>query len=341
MIQNRSNNGLLPTVSVIVPCYNYGRFLHDCVESILLQDGVNVEILIIDDASPDNTAEVAIKIARENRKVKFLQHTVNKGHIATYNEGIEWVSADYMMILSADDYLLPGALSRATTLMDAFPEVGFTCGKAIELNDRDTTTQEKVVIPDSDEVGRRVLTGLKFIELSGARNLVYTPTVVVRTELQKRLGGYRAELPHSGDMEMWLRLAAHASVGFLEGYQAVYRRHGSNMSETYMGKSWLPDLHQRKAALDCFFQTCGCVLPNAQYVQRKMFWSLSCVAVGFASAAFNIRNMEESERLSEFALAVCPDVKRSWQWARLMCKRFLGFRVWHTLQEAVESVKRC
>jgi glycosyltransferase involved in cell wall biosynthesis len=105
---------------VIVPCYRYGHFLRECVESVLSQAVENVRILIIDDASPDNTAEVAADLVREDSRVPFVRHTINKGHIATYNEWIEWASADYMLLLSADDYLLPGALSRAANLLDAF-----------------------------------------------------------------------------------------------------------------------------------------------------------------------------------------------------------------------------
>jgi glycosyltransferase involved in cell wall biosynthesis len=110
------------SVDVFVPCYRYEHFLRQCVESVFSQSGVSVRVLIIDDASPDNTAEVAAALASEDPLVSFIRHIENKGHIATYNEGIEWASADYMLLLSA---LLPGALSRAAELMDAHPEVGF------------------------------------------------------------------------------------------------------------------------------------------------------------------------------------------------------------------------
>ena len=244
----------MSSVDVIVPCYRYGHFLRECVESVLAQSVKNVRVLIIDDASPDNTAEVAADLVKKDPRVNFLRHAVNKGHIATYNEGIEWVSADYMLLLSADDYLLPGALNRSANLMDAHPEVGFTFGRAITLDDRGTKRQTQTV---TDKADQRILTGMEFIELSGSRNIVPTPTAVVRTELQKRLGGYLPELPHSGDMELWLRFAAHASVGMSEAYEAVYRRHAGNMSLDYTVKTWLPDLQQRKAAFDCFFKTCS------------------------------------------------------------------------------------
>jgi glycosyltransferase involved in cell wall biosynthesis len=317
----------MSSVDVIVPCYRYGHFLQECVESVLAESTIKVRVLIIDDASPDNTAEVAAGLARKDPRVAFLRHTTNKGHIATYNEGIEWVSADYMLLLSADDYLLPGALSRSVNLMDSHPEVGFTFGNAIEISDNGTTSQIKSV-HIADKAGWHIMGGLEFIELSKSKNIVPTPTAVVRTELQKRVGGYRPELPHSGDMEMWLRLAAHASVGILEANQAIYRRHGSNMDLIYYKEHCLPDLKQRKAALDCFFQTCSYTLPFAQKLRRTLYWHLSREAFRHASAAFNEGEMELSERLSDFALNVYPEAKISLRWMLLVGKRYLGFRAW-------------
>jgi hypothetical protein len=327
----------MSSVDVIIPCYRYGHFLRECVESVLAESVPNVRVLIIDDASTDNTAEVASDLVRKDARVTFLRHTTNKGHISTYNEGIAWASADYMLILSADDYLLPGALNRAASLMDAHPEVGFTFGKVIVLNDDGST---KITNVDADQTKWRILGGLEFIELSGAHNIVSTPTAVVRTALQKRLGGYLTNLPHSGDMEMWMRFAAHSSVGIFEAYQAVYRRHNGNMSLNLFGNGWLTDLEQRKAAIDCFFQTRSHLLPDASRLRRKLFWSLACRAVAFSSEAFNEHKMEISGQLSAYALQLCPEVKRSLQWMKLVCKRRMGPRAWHVVKPVVALTRQ-
>ena len=103
------------SVSVVVPCYNYGLFLEDAITSVLDdQEGVDVRVLIIDDASSDDSAEAARKIAARDPRVEVTVHATNKGHIATYNEGLlEWADGDYCVLLSADDRLTPGALRRA------------------------------------------------------------------------------------------------------------------------------------------------------------------------------------------------------------------------------------
>jgi glycosyltransferase involved in cell wall biosynthesis len=331
------------SIDVVVPCYRYGHFLRECVESVLCQTGVTVRVLIIDDASPDNTAEVAAELVREDPRVTFVRHRENKGHIATYNEGIDWALSDYMLLLSADDCSLPGALNRAAELMDAHLEVGLTFGNVIDVGDGGTKTPVRSVAEPDTKSDWRIMTGVEFIELSGAGCLIPTCTAVVRTALQKRLGGYRPELPHAGDMEMWLRFAAYASVGFLSAFQGISRRHRASMSAAYYhyradgrfvytAAGRLADLQQRKAVFDCLFEGCGDALPHPERLRHKLFHSLGAMAVGRASAAFNECEIEASKQLAEFAVGVCPEIKRSLGWVKLACKRRIGLRAWQALR---------
>src|ERR1700749_1026150 len=127
----------MTSVSVVVPCYKYGHFLEEAVSSVLDdQEGVDVRALIIDDASPDDSAEVARKIAARNPRVDLIVHETNKGNIATFNEGLlEWADGDYCILMSADDRLTPGALRRARDLLDAHSGVGFVYGHPLWITD--------------------------------------------------------------------------------------------------------------------------------------------------------------------------------------------------------------
>jgi glycosyltransferase involved in cell wall biosynthesis len=100
-------------VDVVVPCYNYGRFLRECVHSALSQEGVAVRVLIVDDCSPDDSEAVGRQLAAEDPRVEYRRNPVNRGHITTYNSAFDWLRAEYTSFLSADDLLTPGALRRA------------------------------------------------------------------------------------------------------------------------------------------------------------------------------------------------------------------------------------
>ena len=323
----------MSSVDVIVPCYRYGRFLNECVESVLTQSHRDLRVLIIDDASPDDSADVARRLAEADARVTARSHVTNMGHIATYNEGIEWTSGDYLLLLSADDYLLPGALERAVAVLDANPEVGFVFGRAIEMTADGEQSRTESFFPrvrNAPDVA--VISGAEFIHLSGAQNLVPTPTVVVRTALQKKVGGYRPELPHSGDMELWFRLAANGAVGVLEANQAIYRLHLNNMSREYNRQSRLPDLCQRKAAIDLFMATAGDKMPDAENMRRRFLKALARDAVGYASAAFNEGDLALSDDLARHSRALWPDIMHSFGWFKLQGKKMLGQKLWRWLQ---------
>lgn len=225
--------------------------------------------------------------------------------------------------------------------MDAHPEVGFTFGNYIELGEDGTETPVRRFAERTNKLDQSILPGLEFIELSGGSCLVATCSAVVRTELQKRLGGYRAELPHAGDMEMWLRFAANASVGFIKPFQGVYRRHNVNMSSSYYTTgARLAELRQRKAAIDCFFETCGDLLPNARRLRWKLYQSLGERTIFYASVAFNESEIEASTQLAEFAVGVCPQLYISSEWIKFALKRRMGPRAWRALRPAVAAIRR-
>jgi glycosyltransferase involved in cell wall biosynthesis len=232
------------TVQVLVPCYNYGRYLRQCVGSVLSQEGVDVRVLVIDDQSSDDTPEVCRSIAAQDARVEFIRHPRNKGHIATYNEGIARAQGDYFVLLSADDLLTPGSLARATGLMNRNPTVGFTYGYAKPVYGAELPP------PRTDETGCSVWRGRDWIGsmCRSGRNFVMSPEVVMRMDIQKRLGGYSASLPHSADMEQWLRAAAMSDVGRVNGAdQAYYRVHEQNMHRTVCS-GLLFDLKARRDA---------------------------------------------------------------------------------------------
>src|SRR5262245_3553031 len=103
----------MSSVDVVIPCYQYGRFLRECVSSVLTQGVSHIRVLIIDNASTDGSAEIARQLAAEDSRIEVAAHSHNVGPTASYNEGIDWASAEYFVLLDADDLLAPGCLARA------------------------------------------------------------------------------------------------------------------------------------------------------------------------------------------------------------------------------------
>ena len=323
-------------INVVVPCYNYGRFLGESVNSVLNdQPGSDVRVLIIDDASQDDSAEIARKLAAADDRIEVRVHSVNRGHIATFNEGLlDWADGNYCVLISADDRLAPGALRRAADLMDARPEVGFVYGHAVEFCDGEkpppvrTRCRSQTVWPGRWWFERR------FRE---ARNCIVSPEVVVRTSLQHQLGGYDPDLYHTADHEMWMRLAAHADVGYVRADQAFHRWHGNNMSLELSNR--LVTLRQVRAAHEAVLRRCGEVLPNAAELSEMVHRRLAREALWSATRAYDRRRTGAVpvEGLVAFALDCWPDAARLSAYRALQLRRRIGPTVMPYLQPFIWS----
>jgi glycosyltransferase involved in cell wall biosynthesis len=319
----QETNKRLNTVDVVVPCYNYARYLGRCVNSVLMQPDVKVRVLVIDDASTDDTPQVGEALASSDRRVEYRRHLANKGHIETYNEGlIGWSSADYVVLLSADDMLAPGSLSRAVTVMNNDDRIGMVYGRTIHF-------KKDIQLPV------KAPRGFKFTRWSGAswlerrcragHNVITSPEVVVRGRIQRSVGGYRPQLPHAGDLEMWLRIAAISDIGYVKQVQAFYRVHPQSMIRTVYSGGFF-DLQQRKEAFDSFFEHNSDRLPNADRLQNLANRSLAREALWDACRAYD-RNKIEERRAGEliaFAAKTLPGVDLLPEYAALRRRQSLG-----------------
>ena len=326
----------MSSVDVVVPCYNYARYLEQCVRSVLDQRGVEVRVLILDDASTDETPLVGRRLAAQDSRVEFRRHESNKGHIATYNEGLlHWTAAKYCLLLSADDYLADDSLARAVTVMDANDSVALAYGMALAV----VNEHVPPVPPDATSTEHRIMTGGEFIAhcCLTATNPVPTPTAIVRTAVQREVGGYRADLPHSGDLEMWLRLAVHGDVAVLRAVLAYRRFHSHNMSNAYYGP--MSDCSERVQAYEAVFTRWGSRLPEfatwmagmRRAVANDLFW--------LGTRHFEEGEEELSRQCFDRALAMDPTIHRTAMWRKLRLKRALGRTIWKRISPFLDRMR--
>lgn len=126
-----------PRISVIVPNYNHARFLPRCLNALLNQSILPFEIIVVDDASTDNSSEVLQSFAGKHPLIKVRANEQNLGVCRTMNRGMELARGDWVMFPAADDEVLPGLFEHATALLRAHPEAGL-CSGLCELHDETT-----------------------------------------------------------------------------------------------------------------------------------------------------------------------------------------------------------
>jgi glycosyltransferase involved in cell wall biosynthesis len=324
-----------PRVSVVIPCYNYGRYLPDAVASVLDQDGVDVDVLIVDDASTDGSCALAQELAASDQRIDVLLHEENRGHINTYNDGLAKVTGSYIVLLSADDLVAPNALTRAVALMEVNPHVGLVYGWAESFVDTPPTNGTR---------GRRwqIWPGAEWLALAARRGrcFVSSPEVVMRREALEQTDGYDPRLPHSADFDMWLRTAARWDIGRISGpAQAFYRVHDGNMHlTTYAG--WLTDLEERRRTFDILFDE---RVPQERAELRRLRpMAKRALAREALRRGLQARRDEadrpaaahEAAAYSNYALEVDPTVTRDRWWLLTSylrvhdCRYFLRSRRW-------------
>lgn len=111
-------------LSIIIPAYNAAKYEERCIESIVSQGYNDVEILLVDDGSTDNTLQICNTLATKYPCIKVL-HKENGGVSSARNLGIDNAQGEYLMFVDVDDYLLPGALPNAMAVAEAYPDADF------------------------------------------------------------------------------------------------------------------------------------------------------------------------------------------------------------------------
>ena len=317
-------------VSVVIPCYNYGRYLRECVGSVLDQTGVEVRVLIIDNASTDDTATIAADLAATDPRVAIRSHAVNQGHIRIFNEGLQWATELYTVLLSADDMLTPGALQRACELLEAHPEVGFVYGRPLVFRDDRPRPRAR------NGPGRWIIRrGGEWFEARcrTGENCIQSAEVVVRSRLLRQLGGYRDELPHTADFEMWMRLALHADVGYIAGaHQACYRDHPASLHHRQFGTP-LADLTQVQAAFETLFRDHADAIADHRRLEELASRALAQRALRAACRVYDWgQDPTEVAALQRLAVAAYGGAHALGEWRGLLWRQRLGPRLCRLLR---------
>lgn len=227
-MQTKSANK--PTVSFVIPCYNLAHYLCECVGSILSQSYPDFEVLIMDDCSSDNTAEIAQSF--DDPRVKHIRNNVNLGPLPNYNKGIRMSAGRYIWLISADDYLRgPSILRRYVDVMDRNPSVGFTfCPGVSVLDGRETGIISHSAYGDRDQIIR----SHTFLKAIGQGCFVLAAAGMVRRECYDKVGlfplnvvfeGTPIDFIWGGDWYLWAMFALFFDVAYFAEPMVCYRQH--------------------------------------------------------------------------------------------------------------------
>lgn len=212
-----------PLVSIVIPCYNHAQFVQETIQSVIDQDYENIELIIIDDGSKDNSVEVIQEMipACEERFVRFeFRYRPNKGLCATLNEALEWCEGEYLSCIASDDIMRPDKTSYQVSYLNANKNTIGVFGGVDILDDATGRVSSSL----------RKFRKNNFNDIFTYKHHLPAPTQMLRLAAVKSVGGYREDLIIE-DWSMWLFLTEHGgTLDYVKKIFTQYRRHSGNLS---------------------------------------------------------------------------------------------------------------
>jgi glycosyltransferase involved in cell wall biosynthesis len=207
-----------PLVSVVIPCYNQARFLPEAIDSVLRQTYPDVDVIVVDDGSTDETSNV---VARYQGIEAIRQE--NRGLAAARNRGLEASRGAYVLFLDADDRLRPDAAGLLCDELDRHPDAAFAAGlcQQIDVEGRLLPVVEKPRAGDDP-----------YLELLTEAHIWMPGTVLYRRAAVEQAGGFDTKIDAAADYDLYLKLARRHSVLLLDRLVGEYRQHSDSMSRS-------------------------------------------------------------------------------------------------------------
>jgi hypothetical protein len=221
-----------PKVTIAIPTYNRSELLKTSIKSILVQDYPNFQILVLDNASTDDTVEVVHSFI--DSRIRYVRSEINLGAFRNWNRAIELNNNPYLSILSDDDVLLPGFIRESVLALDNVPHAAFSAAQT-QFIDIHGAPLQVTGMELSDPLPPGLINGLEFIHqiVDGRKWILRTSAVMFRASALAVVGAF--DIPHSkymNDLNLYLRLAQKFDVIFIPQELAQVRFHHQQDSQT-------------------------------------------------------------------------------------------------------------
>lgn len=270
-----------PRVTVMIPTYNQAQYLPTAIESALGQDYPNLEVVISDDRSKDDTPNVVTKFLSDKR-VKYHRNEENLGRVSNYRKTLcEYATGKYALNLDGDDWLTnPSYISKAVEILEHNEQVAFVFGKQGRYFEESDT-----LLVDSNR--NKDLPGIvdgNWLFLNypkGELSFPHLSTVYRRTDAIE-VGFYTKDIVGS-DSESIRRLLIDRQVGFIDEVAGVWRAHSVNESNTQDHRKHLRDLDGVESSYD-YAAAAGSFDKKTLERWRRQMLGLSCYEVVYLSA---------------------------------------------------------
>ena len=235
--KRKASVNALPTISVVIPCYNAERYVSATLSSVFAQDWPSLEVIVVDDGSADDSVRLIEASYPEARLVR----QANGGVASARNAGIGCATGEFIAFVDADDYWLPGKLRTQWELLQANPNARMAYGAWVVWESSEPTPAPGYLATvDSIATQRDKWTGATgwiYPELLLDCE-VWTSTVIAHRSLFEEVGVFDTGLRIGEDYDLWLRASRVTEILRVDRPTALYRMHVSNITRKLPARNY-------------------------------------------------------------------------------------------------------
>lgn len=219
-------SGAPPRITIGIPSYNGAAFISKCIESVLRQTRGDFELLVIDDASTDDSAGIIQSF--NDPRIRFFQNATRLGLVGNWNACVERAGGEYVCILHDDDIMLPEMIERSVGMLEQHPNAGYVFSAIERIDERGN--QIYAYRPPENN---RICEGVVFFRELVCGNPISASSVVTRRAAYVHVGEFDVRLEYTPDWEMWMRLALQYDVAYIAEPLTFRREHQQTASTDY------------------------------------------------------------------------------------------------------------
>ncbi len=303
LLDKKPEGKVWPKISIVTPSYNQGQFLEETIRSVLLQGYPNLEYIIIDGGSSDDSVEI---IKKYSPWLSYWVSEPDSGQSNAINKGWERATGEIIAYLNSDDTYLPGAMASAAKALAEYPDVSMIYGDC-HLIDEDSKVNGAFCGEEFNL--KKMLFG----------NLVPQQTVFFRKQVLDKIGYLDESLHFVMDRDMWIRIGMAFEVRYISGVSANMREHSSAKSTAQI-KNFLPE------RLKVIRKVCNQIdtSRNSKILKRKAF-SHNYMLIG--KHCYETRDVKMAKNLFIKSILEYPPVLHNKYVVRTLVKCIIGERL--------------
>ena len=242
-----------PLVSVICLCYNHAKFVVESLNSVLSQSYENIELIIIDDFSSDDSVHIIETWLKKHPKIVFLKNETNLGNTKTFNKAFEICNGEFVIDLACDDVLMPDCISKQVHEFENsdYKNLAIVYGNSELISENNQFIKLHFEVDANQKTIEKIATGNVYESILSGETVLNSVAAMIKTSVLRSIHGYDETLSYE-DLDVWIRIARNFEVTFIDEILVQKRIVENSLGTDFFRKKSLKSQKINQSTLSIF-----------------------------------------------------------------------------------------